>query len=130
VFVCVCAERFAALFGLWSHVLAFAVDWIYPSALRLGEERRAEQPSRAEPDGWGGESDAVVGPMVQVINLVEAAIATPALTQSGQSRAASLLPPCRQHFWACANTRTLMPETALHELCSTVIARELQLFVR
>jgi hypothetical protein len=99
-------------------------------ASRRGEERRAEQPSRAEPDGWGGESDAVVGPMVQVINLVEAAIATPALTQSGQSRAASLLPPCRQHFWACANTRTLMPETALHELCSTVIARELQLFVR
>jgi hypothetical protein len=101
-------------------VLAFAVDPIHPSALRFVEE------SRAEPDGWGGESDAVVGPMVQVINLVEAAIATPGLTQSDQSRDVLLT----QHFWACANTPTLMPKTALHELCSTVIARELQLFVR
>jgi hypothetical protein len=89
-------------------VLAFAVDPIHPSALRFVER------------------DAVVGPMVQVINLVEAAIATPALTQSDQSRDVLLT----QHFWACANTPTLMPKTALHELCSTVIARELQLFVR
>jgi hypothetical protein len=45
--LCVRAERFA-LFGLWSHVLAFAVDPIHPSALRFVEESRARRMGRRE----------------------------------------------------------------------------------
>jgi hypothetical protein len=108
----VCALSVFALLPLAPCVGGF---WI---RLRCVSERRA-----VEPDGWRARRCG--GAVINQSSGVEAAIATPALTQSAQSKNMLIgcfasSPTLYTHFRACADTRTLMPEVECVQRMSSV----------